>query len=38
MPSIQEEPQTPPIHTPPPKEGEDTFQSLWEESKYSFAT
>jgi hypothetical protein len=38
MPSIQEEPQTPPIHTPPSKQAEGNFQSLWDESKYSFAT
>jgi hypothetical protein len=35
MPSIQEEPATPPITTPPPPENEGNFQSLWDESKYS---
>jgi hypothetical protein len=38
MPSIQEEPQTPPITTPPSNQAEGNFQSLWDESKYSFAT
>jgi len=39
MPQIQQvEPTTPPIQSPPPLQVEDNFQSLWEESKYSFAT